>query len=131
MPGIQLAARGPRRAEGCPVSGGEGSAAGTAPAHGHQMQLPDWPGPPPLLGKTGRDPASSTGLATARNHILQIQDQLISDPQMGLFMSFSPISPLAINAWTGRFREASYRIYFSPGDAGEERTGGNYLVWIL
>lgn len=50
----------------------------------------------------------ASGLATAFNHLLQIQDQLISDPQMGLFISFSPVSLLHINAWTGeeRFREA-------------------------
>lgn len=45
----------------------------------------------------------ASGLATAFNHRLQIQDQLISDPQMRLFTSFFPISPIHINAWTGSF----------------------------
>lgn len=43
-------------------------------------------------------------------------------------LSFFLVSLLHINAWTGsflsKFREARFCIYFSPGGAGEKRTGG-------
>lgn len=55
-----------------------------------------WGGPAETLHQ-------APGLATAFNHRLQIQDQLISDPPMRLFTSFFPISLIHINARTGSF----------------------------
>lgn len=64
--------------------------------------------PPPQLhvcwGRLAETLHQASGLATAFDRLLQVQDQLISDPQMGLFMSFSPVPPpFNINAWTGSF----------------------------
>lgn len=91
----------PHGAEGSPASGDEGSATGTAPACEHQTQLPDRPGPHVCWGRPAETLHRASGFATALNHLLQTQDQPISDPQMGLFMCFSPTSLLHIKAWTG------------------------------
>lgn len=91
----------PHKVEGSPTLGDEGSVTGMAPACKHQTRLPDCPGPHICWGRLAETLHRASGLGTALNHLFQIQDQLISDPQMGLFMCFSPTSLLHINAWTG------------------------------
>lgn len=97
MPGIQPALPEPRRAEGSPALGVRALWLAQPLPVGYQTdQVPCicW-------GRSAETLHPASGLATPFNHLFQIQDQLTSDPQMELLVSFSSISLLL-----GLFREA-------------------------
>jgi len=130
MPGIQPAAAQPHGVEGSPETGGQGSAAGTAPARQHQMSSQTGQLPHICWGRPAETLHQASGFTTASIHLLHIQDDLISDPQMGLFTSFSSVSLLHVNAWTGSFLKKGSRkldiVFISfleqQGKIGEEGT---------
>lgn len=88
---------------------------GTPPAQGTA---------PFQLGKASWDLHRASGLAAAPHHPLCTHHWLSSDPQVELFV-FLPCFPSPHECMDrSKFREALGFLYFSPGGAGEERTGG-------
>lgn len=115
----------PHKVEDSPTLGDEGSVTGMAPACKHQPWLPGCPGCHICWGRLAETLHRASGLVTALNHLLQIQDQLISDLQMRLFMCFSPTSLLHINAWTGpllnRCSGKPDIVFSSPAPPGDKK----------